>query len=162
MGVSGQRHAPAALYPRGKDPRYPLYRRLGWLQSRSRHRGYRKNPLPLLRIEPLSPGRPARSQTLYWLSYPAPLLKYLCKNQQQCPGIVLVVSHVVLWPAFPLREIEDFRSCTLRLPKRIMKCCVISRGFTHQKRRHWRWWRFIRHIHDEVTEQESKCSLTIR
>jgi hypothetical protein len=29
MGVSGQRHAPAALYPRGKDPRYPLYRRLG-------------------------------------------------------------------------------------------------------------------------------------
>jgi hypothetical protein len=32
MGVSGQRHAPAALYPRGKDPRYPLNRRLeaGW------------------------------------------------------------------------------------------------------------------------------------
>jgi hypothetical protein len=29
IGVSGQRHAPAALYPRGKDPRYPLYRRLG-------------------------------------------------------------------------------------------------------------------------------------
>jgi hypothetical protein len=30
MGVSGQRHAPAALYPR-----YPLYRRLGGSQSRS-------------------------------------------------------------------------------------------------------------------------------
>jgi hypothetical protein len=29
MGVSGQRHAPAALYSRGKDPRYPLDRRLG-------------------------------------------------------------------------------------------------------------------------------------
>jgi hypothetical protein len=27
-GVSGQRHAPAALYLRGKDPRYPLDRRL--------------------------------------------------------------------------------------------------------------------------------------
>jgi hypothetical protein len=26
--VSGQHHAPAALYPRGKSPRYPLYRRL--------------------------------------------------------------------------------------------------------------------------------------
>jgi hypothetical protein len=25
MGVSGQRHAPVALYPQGKDPRYPLY-----------------------------------------------------------------------------------------------------------------------------------------
>jgi hypothetical protein len=35
MGVSGQRHAPAALYPRGKDPRYPLDRRLGGTQSRS-------------------------------------------------------------------------------------------------------------------------------
>jgi hypothetical protein len=29
MGVSGQRHAPAALYPRGKDPQYPLDRSLG-------------------------------------------------------------------------------------------------------------------------------------
>jgi hypothetical protein len=27
--VSGQHHAPAALYPWGKDPRYPFYRRLG-------------------------------------------------------------------------------------------------------------------------------------
>jgi hypothetical protein len=38
MGVSGQRHAPAALYPRGKDPRYPLDRRLGGPQSRSGRR----------------------------------------------------------------------------------------------------------------------------
>jgi hypothetical protein len=29
MGVSGQHHALATLYPRGKDPRYPLYRSLG-------------------------------------------------------------------------------------------------------------------------------------
>jgi hypothetical protein len=29
--VSGQRHAPAALYPRGKDPRYPL----GWVDPRA-------------------------------------------------------------------------------------------------------------------------------
>jgi hypothetical protein len=38
MGFSGQRYAPAALYPRGKDPRYPLYRRLGGPQSRSGQR----------------------------------------------------------------------------------------------------------------------------
>jgi hypothetical protein len=38
-GVSGQRHVPVALYPRGKEPRYPLYRRLGGPQSRSGHRG---------------------------------------------------------------------------------------------------------------------------
>jgi hypothetical protein len=30
---------PAALYPRGKDPRYPLDRRLGGPQSRSGSRG---------------------------------------------------------------------------------------------------------------------------
>jgi hypothetical protein len=38
MGVSGQHHAPAALYPRGKDPRYPLDRMLGGPQSRSGRR----------------------------------------------------------------------------------------------------------------------------
>jgi hypothetical protein len=32
-----------------------------------------KNPLPLPGIEPRSPGRPARSQTLYCLSYPGSL-----------------------------------------------------------------------------------------
>jgi hypothetical protein len=37
-GVSGQRHSPAALYPVGKDPRYPLDGRLGGTQSRSVHR----------------------------------------------------------------------------------------------------------------------------
>jgi hypothetical protein len=44
MGVSGQRHVPAALYPRRKDPLYPLDRRLDGPQSRSGHRGLRKNP----------------------------------------------------------------------------------------------------------------------
>jgi hypothetical protein len=37
-GVSGQCHAPAALYSRRKDPRHPLYRRLGGPQSRSGNR----------------------------------------------------------------------------------------------------------------------------
>jgi hypothetical protein len=39
MEVSGQRHALAALYPRGKDPRYPLARRLGGPQNLSERRG---------------------------------------------------------------------------------------------------------------------------
>jgi hypothetical protein len=43
-GVS-QRHAPAALYPQGKDPRYQLDRTLGGPQSRSGHRGWSKNSL---------------------------------------------------------------------------------------------------------------------
>jgi hypothetical protein len=49
-GVSGQLHAPAALYHRGKDPRYPL----DGLHSRSRQIGYGKNNLSLAGIEPQS------------------------------------------------------------------------------------------------------------
>jgi hypothetical protein len=30
MGVSGQRHAPAALYLRGKDPPVPIGQEAGW------------------------------------------------------------------------------------------------------------------------------------
>jgi hypothetical protein len=66
MGVSGQRHAPAALYPRGKDRRYPLDRRLGGPQSRSDAEARRKNLCPCRRS---NPDRPARSQTLYCLSF---------------------------------------------------------------------------------------------
>jgi hypothetical protein len=48
-GVGGQRHAPAAIYPRGKDPRYPLDRRLGRPQRRSGHEDYRKKSFRLCR-----------------------------------------------------------------------------------------------------------------
>jgi hypothetical protein len=30
MGVSGQRHAPAALYPWGKNPPVPIVQEAGW------------------------------------------------------------------------------------------------------------------------------------
>jgi hypothetical protein len=30
MGVSGQRHAPAALLPRGKEPPVPIEQKAGW------------------------------------------------------------------------------------------------------------------------------------
>jgi hypothetical protein len=30
MGVIGQRHAPAGLYPRGKDPPVPIVQGAGW------------------------------------------------------------------------------------------------------------------------------------
>ena len=67
MGVGGQRHAPAAL-PWGKT-RYPLYRRLGGPQGRS-GRGRKISPPPTgIR----SPDRPARSESLYRLSYLGPL-----------------------------------------------------------------------------------------
>ena len=61
--VGGQRHGPAALPP-GKT-RYPLYRRLGGPQGRTGR--IRKNLIPAgIR----STDRPARSESLYRLSYP--------------------------------------------------------------------------------------------
>ena len=63
MGVRGQHHVPAALPP--EKTRYPLYKRLGGPQGRSG------------RVRKISPPpgfdhrvRPARSKSLYGLSYP--------------------------------------------------------------------------------------------
>ena len=62
--MSGQQHTPAALYPPGKTW-YPLCRRLGGPQGWS---GWAENLAPTgIR----SPDRPACSQLLYQLSYPA-------------------------------------------------------------------------------------------
>ena len=64
-GVGGQRHAPAALPP--GEIQYPLYRRLGGPQGRS---GQARKISPPTGIR--SPDRPARSVSLYRLSYPSP------------------------------------------------------------------------------------------
>jgi hypothetical protein len=54
MGVSGKHHAPAALYPRGKDPGTHLIG--GWVGLRAGldAGAEGKNPLPLSGIEPRS------------------------------------------------------------------------------------------------------------
>jgi hypothetical protein len=65
MGVSGQRHAPAALAP-GKGPPVPIVQVAGWAPEPVWTQEVRRKILsPLPGIEPRSPGRPARSQTLY-------------------------------------------------------------------------------------------------
>ena len=64
-GVGGQRHAPAVLRP-GKT-QYPLYKRLGGSQGRS---GWVRKISPPTGIR--SPDCPARSESLYRLSYRGP------------------------------------------------------------------------------------------
>ena len=64
-GVGGQRHSPAALPP--EKTLYPLYRRLDGPQGRS---GRMRKISPPTGIR--SPDRPARSESLYRLSYPGP------------------------------------------------------------------------------------------
>jgi hypothetical protein len=53
--------------PPGKGPTIPIVQEAGWApEPRSGHRGYRKNPLlPPPVIEPRSPCRPVRRQTLF-------------------------------------------------------------------------------------------------
>jgi hypothetical protein len=57
----------------------------GWVGLRAgldtEARGKYLSPLP--GIEPRSPGRPARSQTLYWLSYPAHNLRHAPRQLQE-------------------------------------------------------------------------------
>jgi hypothetical protein len=60
MEVKGKLHVPATL-PQGKEPQYPLDRRLGALQSHSGRGGEEKNSKPLLGIKPWNPNPPAYS-----------------------------------------------------------------------------------------------------
>jgi hypothetical protein len=62
MEVNGQRHAPAALYPRGKDPGNHCTG--GWVgPSTGLDAEAREKIICLCRGS--NPGRPVRSQTLY-------------------------------------------------------------------------------------------------
>jgi hypothetical protein len=54
MEVSVQLHDPVALPP-GKEPRYPLDKRLGGLQNRSGHSGEEKNYQPRRESNPRTP-----------------------------------------------------------------------------------------------------------
>jgi hypothetical protein len=82
MGVSGQHHAPAALCPRERTP--GTHCTGGWVGLRvglvTEVRG--KIILPLPGIEPRSPSRPVRSQTLYRLSYPGYIDSLVYKRGQ--------------------------------------------------------------------------------
>jgi len=79
-GMSGQGHAPTALSP--GQTRYPLYRRLGGPQIQSGR--VRKNLAPTgIR----SPDRPARSASLYQLTYPGLLYANPSVHIQAAPPI---------------------------------------------------------------------------
>ena len=74
MGVGGQRHAPVALPP-GNDP-VSIVQEVGWAPG-SVWTGAENLALNGIR----SPNRPARSESLYRLSYPSP-------QRQQCVCLI--------------------------------------------------------------------------
>jgi hypothetical protein len=61
MGVGGQRHAP------GKETRYPIVQEAGWAPGPVWTGAENLTPTGIR-----SPDRPARSESLYRLSYPGP------------------------------------------------------------------------------------------
>jgi hypothetical protein len=64
-------HLGSALPPR-KGPPVPTGQKAGWASEPVWTQKLEEKFLsPLPGIEPRSPGHPVRSQTLYWLSYPA-------------------------------------------------------------------------------------------
>jgi hypothetical protein len=63
MEMSGQRQAPAALLPP-----VPIGQEAGWAPEPVWTQRLEEISFALPGIEPRSPGRPARSQTLYCLS----------------------------------------------------------------------------------------------
>ena len=63
-GVRGQRHAPAAFYPRGRP--VPIVQEAGWAPGPIWAGAENLAPTGIR-----SPDRPARSQSLYRLRYPA-------------------------------------------------------------------------------------------
>jgi hypothetical protein len=66
MGVSGQHHALAVLYPQGKTP--GTHCTGGWVGPRAGLYAEARRKILCL-CQGSNPSCPVRSQTLYWLSY---------------------------------------------------------------------------------------------
>jgi hypothetical protein len=136
--VGGQRHAPAAL-PQGKT-RYPLYRGLGGPQGRSGR--VRKISLPTgIR----SPDGPARSESMYRLSYPGPQEeKYNASLFEKCCDIMTdTVMYIHCCFEIPPVECELFSERISKGSKCSISRCILlenerlashSRRFTRTER----------------------------
>jgi hypothetical protein len=72
MGISGQLHAPAALYPRERT--YDTHCTGGWLGPRAGLDTEARGKILFLR-RGVNSGLPVFSQTLYSLSYPDPKIQ---------------------------------------------------------------------------------------
>jgi hypothetical protein len=85
--VRGQRHALAALYPK-KDP-VPILQEAGWVPGPVWTGAENLTPTGIG-----SPNRPARSQSLYRLTYRAHVLQILCVTNLRCDKYVRVASGI--------------------------------------------------------------------
>jgi hypothetical protein len=115
MDVNGQRHAPAVLYLRGKNP-WCIYWIRGWVGLRggldTEARG------KILCLWRGSNPCPVCSQTMYWLSYPQ-LHFNICKRKihgNRMNGVVIGLSccMVVIEAVFPNAQCTLMLSCVCK------------------------------------------------
>jgi hypothetical protein len=89
MEVSGQRFTPRSLYPKGKQPWYPLDKSLGGPQSRSGRGGEGKHSQPLPALEPpiIQPVAQRYTTELYGLIY------FLCINANNVHYLTVAMNN---------------------------------------------------------------------
>jgi hypothetical protein len=90
--VSGSLHAPTDL-PRGKEIPTNIWQRAEWTLEPFWKRWRRKSPYPSWESSPI---RPARTQSLYWLSYPGSWIRMYFISNDYCTGAKYVLRHTVL------------------------------------------------------------------
>jgi hypothetical protein len=114
---------PRPLYPQGKNPRYPLDRRLGGPQSRFGHSVEEKNSQPSPGIETRSSDHPAHSQSLYRLSYPGSDLNlHLSKSHKSRSTLVALFlpthhcMHLEILCVIPLNSDSEEWNLIVQVP----------------------------------------------
>ena len=104
--MGGQRHAPAALPP-GKD-QIPIVQEAGWTPGPIWTGAENLAPPPGIQ----SPDRPARSESLYRLSYPGPLKYGVIRGERQESDMKITCSYTYYIP-----DVSKFGEL-LQLPNR--------------------------------------------
>jgi hypothetical protein len=121
MGVSGKRHTPAALYPRGKGPRYKLDRTLGGPLAGLDAESRRKILCPCRGSNPQSSS--PQSITI---------LTKLTRLHKTCCAMWLNKQRV-----FTLNVNKTKLNCLVYLFKAIFVCTNCSNMFTDNRQWHW-------------------------
>jgi hypothetical protein len=118
---------PRSLYTQRKSPWYRLDRRLGGPQSRSERGVEEKNSQPLPVLEPRSFDHPARSQSLYQLSYSDYLL---------ISTAIVKDSFIFILLPLPSSYLVLFEHCTTSTILRLWT--QVTLGNTSQLRYHYK------------------------
>ena len=159
--MGDQRHAPTAL-PRGKRPRFPLYRRLGGSQVPVWTDAENLTPTGIR-----SPDRPARSESLYQVRYPDPrgwcteLFVRPVGTEQTVREVVvwLIVMEIYSWPVPVLPylnyvECGKLRPCETATWKTTpLNCCEVAKKL--------RLPRIQRHEQNADTNKTADMSLSV-